>query len=122
MPDTDRPPRAEHTPEIDAPAEQSHHPGCPVDPCRCLFLAAMRPRPTPPAEHRLTGDIGRQSCTCGWTPRLGEIVFRAFDKHVLETRVTPPESSHAHVGPAPFFADYVCTDPACPIPPVAGQA
>lgn len=39
-----------------------------------------------PSEHILDGEIGRQSCTCGWTPPLGEQVYRAFDRHLIEVR------------------------------------
>lgn len=50
-------------------------------------------RVTPPGQetHSLTGEIGRQSCTCGWEPGLGEVVYRAFDRHLLAvTPDTPP--------------------------------
>lgn len=75
----------------------------------CALADAGFARVTSPAEHRLSGDIGHQSCRCGWTPRLGDSVHRAFDKHLIDTRVTPP-------GCHPLL---VCTDrpelcpPAC---------
>lgn len=74
-------------------------PSCPnyahVNPdwLRALIAEALRVREavTAPAEseHALIGEVGRRVCTCGWEPALGEVVQRAFDRHLLS--VTPPE-------------------------------
>lgn len=82
-----------HSADYDAAEDEAERRGCvPENMCwqECVEAALdYRTRDIPPVEHRLMSPPQPARCTCGWEPALGESVWRAFDKHLLDQSAEP---------------------------------
>lgn len=81
-------------------------------------IAAAVERGKTDDDHAVTGCDGRWACTCGWEPALGEAVYRAHDKHLLDVRSSPACPTCLLVRDEPDEpiqpGDYYTVDPTSP--------